>query len=107
MHSLKKENQSGGVNKLKLFLVHTGYYDKKNSDGFYEQHTNIFVIAKSVYEAREKVKQNEEYIDKKMHIDGIKEIINVEGYDLELKKGAKPQEIITYSHHQIRFLKPQ
>ena len=88
MHSLKKENQSGGVNKLKLFLVHTGYYDKKNSDGFYEQHTNIFVIAKSVYEAREKVKQNEEYIDKKMHIDGIK-------------------EIITYSHHQIRFLKPQ
>ena len=28
-------------------------------------------------------------------------------YDLELKKVTKPQEIITYSHHQIRFLKPQ
>ena len=106
MHFQKKESLNGGVNKLKLFLVHTGYYDKKNSDGFYEQHTSILTVTKSLYDAREKVKLKEEYIDKKMHIDGIKEIINVDGYDLELKKVSNPEEIINYSHHQIRFLKP-
>ena len=33
---------------MKLYLIHTGYYDKDAGEGFYEQHTNIFVVAKDV-----------------------------------------------------------
>ena len=71
---------------MKLYLIHTGYYDKNIGDGFYEQHSNIFIVAESVYAAREKVKQTKEYIDLKMHIDGIKEIENIDGYKIGLKK---------------------
>ena len=70
---------------MKLYLIHTGFYDKNIAEGFYEQHTNIFIVAKNVYEAKQKVKENKEYKEKKMHIDGIKEILNVGGYDIELK----------------------
>ena len=30
---------------MKLFLVHTGFYDNTTSNGFYESHTNYFVVA--------------------------------------------------------------
>ena len=44
---------------MKLFQVHTGFYDPNISDGFYEGHTNIFVCAKDEKEARKKVKEKE------------------------------------------------
>jgi len=90
---------------MKLYLIHTGYYDKNIGDGFYEQHTNIFIVASSVYEAREKVKKTEEYINQKMHIDGIKEIENIDGYRIELKETENGEKINSYNHHQVRFLK--
>ena len=70
----------------KLFLIHTGFYDKKILDGFYEQHTNILVVAKDVYSAKQKIKSHKDYIDKKMHIDGIQKIENIDGYEIQLKK---------------------
>ena len=90
---------------MKLYLIHTGYYDKSIGEGFYEQHTNIFIVAKNAYEAREKAKQTKEYIDKKMHIDGIKEIENIDGYDIILKKNQNKEKITNYNHYQVRFLK--
>ena len=90
---------------MKLYLIHTGYYDKNIGDGFYEQHSNIFIVAESVYAAREKVKQTKEYIDLKMHIDGIKEIENIDGYDIILKKNQNKEKITNYNHYQVRFLK--
>ena len=47
---------------MKLYLIHTGYYDKNIGEGFYEQHTNIFVVAKNAYSAKQKVKQKKEFI---------------------------------------------
>ena len=91
---------------MKLYLIHTGYYDKSIGDGFYEQHTNIFIVAKSVHDAKEKVKENKEFVDKKMHIDGIKEIENIDGYNIELKETKEEEKIKSYNHHQVRFLKP-
>ena len=90
---------------MKLYLVHTGYYDKSTGGGFYEQHTNIFIVAKSPYEAREKVKQHNEFVEKKMHIDGIKEIENVDGYNVLLQKSVDGEKINTFNHYQVRFLK--
>ena len=92
---------------MKLYLIHTGYYDKSTGEGFYEQHTNIFLVAKDAYSARELVKKNEDYIKKKMHIDGIKEIENIGGYDIQLKKSTQEEKVKSLNHHQVRFLKSQ
>ena len=59
---------------MKLFLVHAGFYDKNVSDGFYESHTNYFIVAEDVKEAKKKAKEIHEYKKKKMHIDGIREL---------------------------------
>jgi len=91
---------------MKLYLIHTGYYDKNVGEGFYEQHTNILICAKSVYDAREKIKKSCEYVEKKMHIDGIKEIENIDGHDIILKKSKVESKVNSYNHHQVRFLKP-
>jgi len=90
---------------MKLYLVHTGYYDKSFGDGFYEQHTNIFIVAEAPYDAREKVKNHQDFIDKKMHIDGIKEIENIDGYDIKVEQNENEHKINIYNHYQVRFLK--
>ena len=90
---------------MKLYLVHTGYYDKSVGEGFYEQHTNIFIVAKDARSARDKVKKNKDYIEKKMHIDGIKEIENIGGYNVKLEKSKEEEKVNTYNHYQVRFLK--
>ena len=71
---------------MKLFQVHTGFYDPNISDGFYEGHTNIFVCANSKQEAQKKVKEKKEYKNFKMHIDGIQEITAVDNYKVKLIK---------------------
>ena len=67
---------------MKLFLVHTGYYDNDISNGFYESHTNYFVVAEDIKEAKTKIKSIEEFKHKKMHIDGILEIQNIGDYSI-------------------------
>ena len=71
---------------MRLFLVHAGFYDGNVSGGFYESHTNYFVVAQDVKDAKSKAKEIPEYKDKKMHIDGIKEIDVVDGYKIILQK---------------------
>jgi hypothetical protein len=92
---------------MKLYLIHTGFYDKNVADGFYEQHTNILIVASSVYDAREKVKGTLEYKYKKMHIDGIKEIVNVDGYTIGLEKTDGGKKNNTFNHYEVRFLKSE
>ena len=74
---------------MKLFLVHAGFYDKNVSDGFYESHTNYFIVAEDVKEAKKKAKEIHEYKKKKMHIDGIREIDSVGGYKVLLERNEK------------------
>ena len=71
---------------MRLFLVHAGFYDENVSGGFYESHTNYFVVAEDVKDAKFKAKEIPEYKKKKMHIDGIKELDTVNGYKIILKK---------------------
>ena len=71
---------------MKLFQVHTGFYDLNISGGFYEGHTNIFVCAINEKDARRIVKKKEEYKKFKMHIDGIQEINEVDNYKIKLVK---------------------
>ena len=39
-----------------------------------------------------------------MHIDGIKEIENIDGYDINVKKSSNKEKVNTYNHYQVRFL---
>ena len=71
---------------MRLFLVHAGFYDENVSGGFYESHTNYFVVAEDVKGAKSKAKEIPEYKKKKMHIDGIKELDAVNGYKIVLEK---------------------
>ena len=99
MHFQKKESLFGKESDLKLFLIHTGYYDRENSDGFYEQHTNILIVAKNIVDARDKIKKNVEFINKKMHIDGIKEINIIDGYQIKpIKSNEEKMDVKTYTH---------
>lgn len=81
----------------KLFLVHLGYYDDL-SNGVFESHTNIFVIASDFQEAR-KIAKNKSFVkEKKMHIDGLQLIEKIDGFRIDLKK---ENDVITEikSHH--------
>ena len=72
---------------MKLFQIHTGFYDPEDiSKGFYEGHTNFFVCAKDISSARKIVKEKKVFKKYKMHIDGIQEIRNVDGYKIILEK---------------------
>ena len=90
---------------MKLYIVHTGFYDKNIDDGFYEQHSNIILVASCAYDAKEMVKQNPDFIAKNMHIDGIKEIEVLDGYKLVMEPTNDSDKINNYNHTQVRFLK--
>ena len=90
---------------MELYLVHTGYYDKSFGDGLYEQNKNIFIVTETPYDAREKVKSHQGFIDKKMHIDSMKEIENIDGCDIKVVQNENEHKINIYNHYQVRFLK--
>ena len=83
---------------MKLYMVHVGYYDLENGEGIYESHKNFFVAAQDPKEAKTKTFQLEEFVNNKMHIDGIKEISSVQGYEVNLIKSDNTQdgEVIGY-----------
>ncbi len=70
---------------MNLYSIHCGYYDEDISEGIYEFHINIPVVAQDLEEAKLKVRQNSKFKTKKMHIDGIQEIKIVDGFKIELK----------------------
>ena len=89
---------------MKLFLVHAGFYDSDVSGGFYESHTNYFVVADDVKQAKTKAKEIPEYKNKKMHIDGIKEIDVVDGYKLSLHEynDHESDDNSNYSYDEVK-----
>ena len=62
---------------MKLFMVHVGFYDDEVGEGIYESHINFFVAAGNPKSAKKKTFNLEQFKNKKMHIDGIKEISDV------------------------------
>lgn len=74
---------------MKLYLVHTGFYHEVAGGGIYELHTNLFVAARSFDDARARAKALPEFKAKKMHIDGMQEIEQVDGYRVELARPAR------------------
>lgn len=87
---------------MHLYLVHVGFYDEEI--GIYELHSNIFVVAEDVSSAKEKIKQKPVYQKNKMHIDGIIEIINIDGYEIVPEKKLKNIENRKFSHDEVKML---
>ena len=61
-----------------------GFYDPAIMEGLYEQHSNYFVAAENVKEAKKKAKMNSLFKIKKMHIDGIQELNEMDGFRIIL-----------------------
>lgn len=89
----------------KLFIVHLGYYDDL-SNGVYESHTNIFVVAQDFEEAKVKAKGLTVFQTNKMHIDGIQMVEAVDGYLIQLTKNPTIQSSII-TNYNFRELSPK
>lgn len=77
-----------------LFLIHCGFYDEEVSDGIYEFHVNIPVVAIDVAEAKDKIRENPLFLKKKMHIDGIQELSVIDGFRIALDGGSSTKNEI-------------
>ncbi len=71
---------------MNLYLIHCGFYDPKLVDGTYESHVNLYAVAESFADAKNKAKQNAIFKEKKMHVDGIQLIEAVNGYRIHLEE---------------------
>ena len=72
--------------KMKLYNIHCGFYDHELSDGIFEFHINIPIVAETIENAKMKIRENAMFSKKKMHIDGIQEIHFVDGFEIALTK---------------------
>ena len=89
---------------MKLFLIHVGFYDSEVIEGLYEQHSNYFVVAEDVKEAKKKARHNSVYKRKKMHIDGIQELNIVDGFRISLVPEKTENDSICYGYEDVKKL---
>ena len=87
---------------MKLYLVHAGFYNPKIMDGLYEQHTNYFVVAKNVKDAKNKARKNIAFKKNKMHIDGIQELNAANGYRIKLVKDNLIDDMVIYNYDDVK-----
>tara|TARA_B100000003_G_scaffold171215_2_gene158680 strand:+ start:520 stop:795 length:276 start_codon:yes stop_codon:yes gene_type:complete len=89
---------------MKLYLVHTGFYDPSISKGFFESHSNYFIIAENEKSAKIRMKQMDEFKDKKMHIDGIMELNKIGDYHISINidPNASDHENKQFSYNDVK-----
>ena len=90
---------------MKLFLIHVGFYDPDIMDGLYEQHSNYFVVAHNIKEAKRKAQLNPIYKRKNMHIDGIQELNTVDGFQINLIPEINDNNAVTYTYDEVKEIK--
>jgi len=89
---------------MKLYLVHCGFYDSEICDGLYESHVNFFIAAQSFEDARAKAKLIPEFKLKKMHIDGLQEVVVVGGHRIQLNEEVElngETHILNYKYRDL------
>ena len=90
---------------MQLYLIHAGYYDPEIMEGLYEHHTNYFVVAKNVKDAKNKARKNSTYKRKKMHIDGIQQLKIIDGYRIKLIENNSADKTVIYRYDDVENLK--
>jgi hypothetical protein len=91
-----------------LYLVHCGYYDPNISEGLFESHTNLFVVAENFEQARLVAKQSPVFKSHRMHIDGLQEIVAVSGHEIHLIENTdlKGETVVLTNKHRELAPKP-
>ena len=89
---------------MKLFLIHVGFYDPEIMEGLYKQHSNYFVVAQNIKEAKKKARLNPIYKRKKMHIDGIQELNVVDGFRINLVPENNDNDAVIYGYDEVNKL---
>ena len=89
---------------MKLFRVHVGFYARSIGEGLFETHSNCSVAAENNKEAKTKAHSLEEFQANSMHIDGIKEISNVQGFEVILKEGSESEQVKVTSYDKAKEL---
>jgi hypothetical protein len=88
---------------MNLYIAHVGYYDP--AVGIYELHTNIHVVAPDIKAARDAIKNKPIYQSKGMHIDGIEELLTIDGYNIQATRNdSAPKVNKTYNHEDLKAL---
>lgn len=87
---------------MKLFLVHAGFYDANVSGGFYESHTNYFVVAKDVKEAKSRAKEIKEYKIKKCILMELKKSMSWMVIKLNLKSMIIMMVVVLVIIHMMK-----
>ena len=90
---------------MKLFLIHVGFYAPDIMEGLYEQHSNYFVVAQNITEAKTKARLNLTYKTKKMHIDGIQELNVVDGFRINLIPEKNDNDTVIYGYDEVKNMK--
>ena len=90
---------------MKLFLIHVGFYDPEIMEGLYEQHSNYFVVAQNIKEAKKKALLNPIYKRKTMHIDGIQELNAVDGFRINLIPEDNDNDTVIYGYDEVKNMK--
>ncbi len=91
---------------MKLYLVHCGFYDTELCDGLYEGHVNFFVAAGSFEDARVRVKGIPEFRAKRMHVDGLQEVVAANGFKISLAEDTQLEGRTVVLNHKHRDLAP-
>lgn len=87
---------------MNLYIIHLGYYD--SDIGMYELHTNMLVAAHDLREAKQTVKSKDLFVSRKMHIDGIQEIKEIDGYHVKLEKvGGNVMQNKVYTYDDVKL----
>lgn len=88
---------------MNLYIAHLGYYDSEIS--IYELHTNIHIVAPDIKTARDRIKSLPIYKAKDMHIDGIEELLTIDGYTIQaIKNDSKAKKNRTFKHEDLQAL---
>jgi hypothetical protein len=88
----------------RLFLVHCGYHDKTLEHGAFEAHVDFFVAAEDFDEAKRKAKALPVFRERKMHVDGMLCVEQVQGYRVTLVEPEGDATIVSSSKQSFTQL---
>ncbi len=86
------------VNELKLYYVYIG---RTSVDRLIEDHEVLFVVAENSFDVKQ-IAKGKTKLKIDAHVDIMAQIINVDGYDVSLKKSDSSENIIKISEY-VKF----
>ncbi|RZA23925.1 MAG: DUF1543 domain-containing protein [Proteobacteria bacterium] len=74
---------------MNMYIIHCGFYDATDAAAIFENHANFYIVAEDFVDAKAQMKAHPTFRKKGMHIDGIQEIVAVNGYRVKMIEDKK------------------